>query len=104
MKNTANELLYKHELKINRIVSIIYGLLCLFPILIYIMSVLGYYNYPIVMGMVAIGATWVMDILFLLDHNHIGTKNFKIIMLCNNRKLFLCIPVTLIFRLQLFTC
>lgn len=81
MKNTANELLYKHELKINRIVSIIYGLLCLFPILIYIMSVLGYYNYPIVMGMVAIGATWVMGIiLFLLDHFHIGTKNFKYIM------------------------
>jgi len=81
MGNSPEDFLFNHELKINRIVSRIYFGMCAIPALIHLMTILGYYNYPRNLGVIAISVTFFMGFAMLvLEKTRLLAHSFKYFM------------------------
>lgn len=94
MGSLSEDFLFNHELKINKIVSRIYFGMCSIPMMIYCMTVLGYYNYPKSLGLFAVCVTLIMGVvLFGMEKSKFMTYGFKYVMI-----------VSLQFIVLLYSC
>lgn len=78
MSSKNYEFLFKHEKKINRIVANCYLCICLIPVIILIMSLAGYYNYPINLAVTGVAVSLFMaGVLFFLNGTGVLPSAFK---------------------------
>lgn len=82
MVNSSTDFFTQHEIRINKIVGKIYLGLCMIPLLIHVMTVLGYYNYPVNRGIFAISVSLLLGVfLIIFNRSGICPRAFKYIML-----------------------